>query len=110
MFTNAPALKIAYPDERFVVCIDACNQGICGVLNQKGHVINYESKKMKEHEHNYATHNLELATIVHSLNMWRHYLMDKKFEPRTGHDGLKYMSNYTYLYKIYLQRSKISLY
>ena len=50
----------------------------------------YESRKLKEHERNYVTHDLELAEIVHVLKMWRHYLMGKKFELRTGHCGLKH--------------------
>jgi hypothetical protein len=45
---------------------------------------------MKEHERNYATHDLELATILHALKMWRHYLMGRIFELRTDHSGLKY--------------------
>jgi hypothetical protein len=32
-----------------------------------------------EHERKYATHDLELDAIVHTLNMWRHYLMGKRF-------------------------------
>ena len=39
----------------------------------------YESCKLKEHEQNYVVHDLELAAIVHALNMWRHYLLGKKF-------------------------------
>jgi hypothetical protein len=54
-------------------------------------VVCYESRKLKEHERNYATHDLELEAIVHSLNMWRHYLMGKIFELRTHHSGLKYL-------------------
>ena len=38
-----------------------------------------------------ATHDLELATIIHALKMWRHYLMGERFELRTDHDGLKYL-------------------
>jgi hypothetical protein len=52
-------------------------------------VVCYESIKLKEHEINYANHDLELAEIVHALKMWRHYLMGKKFEIRTNHCGLK---------------------
>jgi hypothetical protein len=40
---------------------------------------------------NYATHDLELAKIVHALKKWRHYLMGKKFELRTNHNSLKYL-------------------
>ena len=50
----------------------------------------YESRKLKEHEKNYGTHDLELAAIVHALKMWRHYLMGRRFELRTDHCGLKY--------------------
>jgi hypothetical protein len=44
---------------------------------------------LKENEIHYATHDLELADIVHSLRKWRHYLMGKRFELRTYHNGLK---------------------
>ena len=91
MLTSALVLKIANLDEIFVVCTDACKQGIGGMLTQNGNVTNHESRNLKEHEHNYATHELELETIVHALNMWRHYLMGKKFELSVCHDGLKYL-------------------
>jgi hypothetical protein len=59
------------------------------ILSQKDHVLCYESKKLKVHEINYATHELELATIVHALQMCRHYLMGKKFDLRIDHSSLK---------------------
>ena len=74
---SAPILKIVDPNKDFVVC--TCNQGLEGVLMQDNHVVFYESRKLKEHEKNYATHDLELASIVHALKMWRHYLMGRKF-------------------------------
>ena len=55
------------------------------------HVICYESINLKEHEKNYATHDLELVAIVHALKMWRYYLMERRFELRTNHFGLKYL-------------------
>ena len=36
---------------------------------QDNHVLCYESRKLKEHEKKYATHDLELASIVHALKM-----------------------------------------
>jgi hypothetical protein len=53
--------------------------------------IGYESSKIKEHERNYATHDLEFSAIFHALKMWRHYLMGKRFELKTYHFGLKYL-------------------
>ena len=57
MITSAPVLKIVNPEGIFVECIDACKKGIGGVLMQDGHVISYKSRKLKEHEQNYATHD-----------------------------------------------------
>ena len=58
---------------------------------QGNHVVCYESINLKEHEKNYATHDLELASIVHALKMWRNYSMGRKIELRTDHCGLKYL-------------------
>ena len=58
---------------------------------QEGNVVCYESCKIKEHEKNYATHDLELAAIVHALKMWRQYLLGRKFELKTNHMSLKYL-------------------
>lgn len=46
------------------------------------------------------THNLELATMVHALRVWRHYVlgrMGRKLELRTCHLSLKYLFNQTNL-------------
>jgi hypothetical protein len=91
LLISACMLKNVDPNESCVVCIDACKEEIGGVLMQNGLVIGYESINLKEHERNYATHDLELVSIVHALRMWRHYLMGKKFELRTYHIGLEYL-------------------
>jgi hypothetical protein len=46
---------------------------------------------MKDHENNYASHDLELEEIIHALRKWRHYLMGRRFELRTYHNSLKYL-------------------
>jgi hypothetical protein len=91
LLTSAPILKFVDLDEHFVVCTDACKEGLGGFLTQNGHVICYESININEHEINYATHELELASIVHVLKMWRNYLMGRKFELKTDHSGLKHL-------------------
>jgi hypothetical protein len=73
------------------VCIDACKEGISGVLTPKYHVVCYESRRLKEHMRNYVTHDLELASIAHALKMWRPYLLGRKFELRIDHYGLKHL-------------------
>jgi hypothetical protein len=72
ILTSAPILKIVYRDEDFVLCTNSCEEGLGGVVTQKDHVVCHESRKLKEHERNYATHKLNLATIVHALKMWIH--------------------------------------
>ena len=45
LLTSTPILRIAYLNKEFVVCTDACNDGLGSVLTQEGHVIAYESRK-----------------------------------------------------------------
>ena len=88
---EVPILKITDPEKDCIVWTDACKDRLGGILTQEGNAICYESRKLKEHEKNYATHDLELAAIIHALKMWRHYLMDRKFKLRIDHHGLKYL-------------------
>jgi hypothetical protein len=88
--TSAPIQKIADLNEDFLVYTNACKEGLGGVLNHNGFVIGFESRKLKENERLYATHDLELEATVHILKKWKHYLMEKRFELRTNHNGLKY--------------------
>jgi hypothetical protein len=84
-------LNIPYLNEDFFMCIDTCKEGLGGVLSKKHHVVCYESRKLKEHERNYDTHDLEFAKIVHALKMWKKYLMGKKFKLRIDHYGLNHL-------------------
>lgn len=70
---------------------NASGDGLGGVLMQEGRFVAYESRKIKQHEVNYAPHDLELAAIVHALQMWRHYLIGKPFELKMDHMGLRYI-------------------
>ena len=51
----------------------------------------YDSRQLKIHEKNYPTHDLELATVVFALKIWRHYLYGEKFEVFSDHKSLKYL-------------------
>jgi hypothetical protein len=69
--TSVPILKVADPNEDFVVYTDTCKEGLNGVLTQNGHIICYESIKLKDHEINYVTHDLDLATAIHANKHFR---------------------------------------
>ena len=58
---------------------------------QDGRVIAYASCQLKKHEVNYPIHDLELAAVVHSLKIWRHYLLGNKVHIFTDHKSLKYI-------------------
>jgi hypothetical protein len=79
LLTSAQILRIVDPNEDFMVCTDACKEGLGVVLSQNGFIICYESRKLKENENNYATHDLKLEAIVHALKKWRNYLMGRRF-------------------------------
>ena len=44
---------------------------------QEGGAIAYAYRKLKPHEEQYATHDLELAAVMLALKLWRHYLVGK---------------------------------
>lgn len=58
---------------------------------QEGHILCYELRKLNEHEQKYVTHDLVLATIIHALKMWRHYLVGRRFVLMSDHNGLRYL-------------------
>jgi hypothetical protein len=47
LLTSAPILRIADPNMDFMVCTNACKEGLGAVLSQDGFVIYYESRKLK---------------------------------------------------------------
>jgi hypothetical protein len=48
---------------------DASQNGLECVLMQQGKVIAYALPQLKNHERNYPTHDLELATVVFDLKI-----------------------------------------
>ena len=58
---------------------------------QDGKVVAYASLQLKPHEHNYPTHDLELAAVVFTLKIWRHYLYGEKFRVYIDHKSLRYL-------------------
>jgi hypothetical protein len=89
--TTAPILVMPDMEKSFSICCDASGQGLGCVLMQDGHVVGYASRQLRKHEAHYPTYDLELAAIVHALNIWRHYLMGKRCELYTDHKNLKYI-------------------
>ncbi|WMV49619.1 hypothetical protein MTR67_043004, partial [Solanum verrucosum] len=72
----------------------SCDTSCIGLgcfLMQNGKVIAYASRKLKVSEKNYPTHDLELATIVFALKIWKNYLYGVHLDVFTDHKSLKYL-------------------
>ncbi|KAF8047828.1 hypothetical protein N665_2809s0001 [Sinapis alba] len=91
MLTNAPILVLPEADQPYIVYTDASITGLGCVLTQHGKVIAYASRKLKKHEGNYPTHDLEMAAVVFALKIWRSYLYGAKVQILTNHKSLKYI-------------------
>ncbi|XP_075478864.1 uncharacterized protein LOC142519721 [Primulina tabacum] len=89
--TSAPVLALPQRGEDFVVYTDASKKGLDAVLMQRGKVIAYASRQLKDYEKNYPTHDLELAAGVFAMKIWRHYLYGVKCEIFSDHKSLKYL-------------------
>ncbi|GJU57777.1 putative reverse transcriptase domain-containing protein [Tanacetum coccineum] len=66
---NAPVLALPDGPKDFVVYCDASGIGLGCVLMQRGKVIAYASRRLKLHEKNYPTHDLELGAVVFALKI-----------------------------------------
>nr|GEX95685.1 putative reverse transcriptase domain-containing protein [Tanacetum cinerariifolium] len=75
----------------FVVYYDASHKGLGVVLMHREKVIAYASRKLKIHEKNYTTYDLELGSVVFALKIWRHYLYGTKCTVFTDHKSLQHI-------------------
>ena len=89
--TTAPILIVPDRGQGYTVYCDASSAGLGCVLMQFRRVVAYGSRQLKNHEQNYPTHDMELATVVFALNIWPHYLYGEQFEVYTYHKSLKYI-------------------
>jgi hypothetical protein len=89
--TTSPILAQPDVSKPFDIYCDALGIGLGCVLMQDNRVIAYASRALRTHEQNYPTHDLELATVIHALRIWRHHLMGTKCHVYTDHKSLKYI-------------------
>jgi hypothetical protein len=89
--TSAPVLVLTDLTKKFYIYYDTSRQGLGCVLMQEGQVVCYASRQLRKHQENYPTHDLELATVVHALKIWRHNLIGHRCEIYSDHKSLKYI-------------------
>jgi hypothetical protein len=90
---EAPILTLPAGSEDFEVYCDASLSGLGYVLMQRGEVIAYASRQLKEGEKKYPVHDLELAAVVLALKIWRHYLYGTKCKIFSDHKSLQYFQH-----------------
>jgi glutaredoxin-related protein len=88
--TTTPVLTLPDIRKNFLVYCDDSRLGLSCILMQEGKVVAYASRQLKKHKENYLTRDLELAAVVHTLKIWRHYLIGNKCELYMDHKSLKY--------------------
>jgi hypothetical protein len=91
LLTTAPVLAQPDIEKPFDMFCDAFGIGLGRVLVQEGRVITYASCQLRKHEVNYPTHDLELATVVHALKIYRHYLLGNVCHIYTDHKSIKHI-------------------
>ena len=69
MLVEAPVLTQPTSGKEYTLYSDASGIGLGCVLIQDGKVVAYASRQLKTHEHNYPTHDLELAAVVFALKI-----------------------------------------
>ena len=87
--TTAPVLILPNGEGKYTAYCDAFRMGLGCVLMQNGRVITYASRRLKKHEQNYPTHDLEVVVVIFTLKNWRHYWYGVTCEIFTDREGLK---------------------
>jgi hypothetical protein len=89
--TSSSVLVLPDLTKKFDIYCDDSLQGLGCLLMQEGQVVCFASHQLRKHEENYPTHDFELATVVHTLKIWRHYLIGHRCEIYSDHKSLKYI-------------------
>ena len=77
--TSEPVLRLPDLELPFEVHMDASDKALGGVLVQEGHPVAFESQKLNAVEQRYNAHEKEMTAVIHSLETWKHYLMETRF-------------------------------
>nr|GEZ10823.1 putative reverse transcriptase domain-containing protein [Tanacetum cinerariifolium] len=88
---NAPVLALSNGSKDFVVYCNVFEIGLGCVLMQRVKVMAYASRRLKNHEKNYTTHDLELGAVLFAHKIWRHYMYGTKSVICMDHKSLQHI-------------------
>ena len=86
-----PLLTLHEGAQGFVVYFDASRVCFCLCVNGELQGITYASRQLKVHKKNHPTHDFELAAVVCTFKIWRHYLYGVHVDIFTNHYSLQYV-------------------
>ena len=89
--TTVPILTLPEGSNCYFIYYDSSRVGVCCVLMQRDKVISYASRKLKVNEKNYPNHDFELAAVVFSLKIWRHYFYGVNVDMFADYNSLHYV-------------------
>ena len=76
---TGPILVVPDSYKPFVVECDACGDSIGAMLQKDGHVVAYESRRLRDAELYFGVYEKELLAVIHALTNWKHYLLGADF-------------------------------
>ncbi|KAL1448543.1 hypothetical protein WDU94_003597, partial [Cyamophila willieti] len=96
---TAPVLCHFDPELETELVIDASDEGVGAILQQKGpkdkagKVVAYASRNLKGAERKYFTTEKEMLALIFGTTIYRNYLWGIKFTVITDHASLRYWNN-----------------
>lgn len=88
--TTTPILIMPNFNEAFTIETDASGDGIGVVLTQQGKPVAYMSRALGITKKSWSTYAKEMLAILEAIQLWRPYLLGKKFYIHTDQHSLKY--------------------
>lgn len=92
---NPPVLRFYDPSKKVILCTDASSVGIGSVLFQEfadgRHPVEYFSRRLHPAETRYSAYELELLSVICSINHFKDFLLDKHFILETDSNAIVWL-------------------
>ena len=88
--SQQPVLIVPDLHKPFEVYCDASGDCVGAALNQEGHAVAFESRRLRDAELHASIYEKELMAVIHALSIWKYYLLGADFVIKTDHQSLRY--------------------